>query len=526
MLVSPLTHKTTRYIQMFFIAALVTGMAFALPARPAPAAPQKAYTTADFVITVKTDNTGSSSDTQFTIPTTGLGYNYNVDCDNDGTKEVTGHTTGDYTCDYTSLGGAGTYTVVISDNSSAGTGFPRIYFNNGGDRDKLLTIEQWGTGQWTSMNSAFYGCSNLALQASDAPDLSLVTNMSRMFQGASAFNQDIGDWDTSSATNMSWMFYNASAFNQDIGDWDTSSVTDIRSMFMSASAFNQDIGGWDTSSVTDMSWMFYNASAFDQNIGSWTTTSVTDMSQMFRFASVFNQNIGGWDTSSVTDMYAMFRSASAFNQDIGGWDTSSVTNMNSMFMSASAFNQDIGGWDTSSVTTMFDMFRSASAFDQDIGDWDVAALTNAADMFRDVKLSTPNYDALLIGWDAQALQNGVTFNGGFSTYCSGKDARANMTSTDSWNIEDGGEECALTALTVNIVGSGSVTLDPAGGSYSLGTEVSLTANADTGWWFSGWSGDLSGSSNPAYITMDSDKTVTATFLDEYSDRLFLPLIFR
>jgi len=33
----------------------------------------------DFVITIKTDNTGPSSDTQFTIPTTGGGYNYNVD---------------------------------------------------------------------------------------------------------------------------------------------------------------------------------------------------------------------------------------------------------------------------------------------------------------------------------------------------------------------------------------------------------------------------------------------------------------
>ncbi len=51
----------------------------------------------DFVITVKTDNTGSSSDTQFTIPASGGGYDYNVDCDNDGTDETTGQT-GDYTC--------------------------------------------------------------------------------------------------------------------------------------------------------------------------------------------------------------------------------------------------------------------------------------------------------------------------------------------------------------------------------------------------------------------------------------------
>jgi len=96
----------------------------------------------DFVITVQTDNLGSSSSTQFTIPTTGSGYNYNVDCDDDGFDEATGQT-GNYTCNY---GSAGTYTVRIKDNSGAGTGFPRIYFNNGGDKYKLLTIEQWGTG--------------------------------------------------------------------------------------------------------------------------------------------------------------------------------------------------------------------------------------------------------------------------------------------------------------------------------------------------------------------------------------------
>lgn len=86
-----------------------------------------------FVIVVKTDNPGASSGTQFTIPTTGSGYNYNVDCNNDGADEATG-VTGNYTCNYAS---SGIYTIRIKDNSGAGTGFPRIYFNNSGDRLKL-----------------------------------------------------------------------------------------------------------------------------------------------------------------------------------------------------------------------------------------------------------------------------------------------------------------------------------------------------------------------------------------------------
>jgi len=65
---------------------------------------------------------------------------------------------------------------------------------------------------------------------------------------------------------------------------------------------------------------------------------------------------------------------------------------------------------------------------------------------------------------------------------------------------------------VNPPGSGSGSLNPPGGIYDAGTVVTLTANPSSGWEFDHWSGDLSGTSNPATITMDKNKSVTANFI--------------
>ena len=66
-------------------------------------------------------------------------------------------------------------------------------------------------------------------------------------------------------------------------------------------------------------------------------------------------------------------------------------------------------------------------------------------------------------------------------------------------------------LTVNIDGQGSVARNPDLPSYDAGTSVQLTATPSSSWFFSEWSGDLTGSENPGTIIISGNRTVTATF---------------
>lgn len=66
-------------------------------------------------------------------------------------------------------------------------------------------------------------------------------------------------------------------------------------------------------------------------------------------------------------------------------------------------------------------------------------------------------------------------------------------------------------LNINVAGEGSVTRNPDRASYTSGTSVQITAAPAVGWTFSGWSGDSTGSTNPLTVTMNANKTITATF---------------
>ena len=152
--------------------------------------------------------------------------------------------------------------------------------------------------------------------------MSRVRNMSQAFRHCKFFDQDIGNWDTSTVTDMSHMFDGAIAFNKPIGHWNTSKVTDMRCMFEGASAFNGPIGLWNTSNVENMSHMFYGASAFNQPLGGTGTRAKWGQWMLCSLKRARSTSLlKKWNTGNVVSTNVMFRGASSFYQDISTWGT-------------------------------------------------------------------------------------------------------------------------------------------------------------------------------------------------------------
>jgi len=185
-----------------------------------------------FVIKVKTDNTGTSNSDQFTLPGSSS-YSYNFDVDwGDGSPVETINSGSSWT--HTFAGGAGTYSVEITENVAGG--FPTIYFNNGGDKSKLLEIEQWGTNRWDSLSRSFLGCSNVDITATDhaTANTGSATNFSLCFHSCSSLTT-LPLIDTSSGTNFALICYNCTALT-DVAAINTANATTLRQAFYNCSS--------------------------------------------------------------------------------------------------------------------------------------------------------------------------------------------------------------------------------------------------------------------------------------------------
>ena len=333
-----------------------------------------------FTFTIDTSLSAFTSSNQFRIPLQTSGtYDIKILWGDDTEDSTT--TAAPITHTYSS---PGIYTINVI-GALDGFGFLEDFGLGQSDGNKLLTIEQWGC--LITQNSQFRSCANFtAFNTEDVPIIG--SSIARMFR---------------ECTNLE--------ITQSIENWDVSSITSLDSFAFNATKFNGDVSSWDVSNVTNMLGTFLNTS--------------------------FNHDVSGWDVSNVSIFIGMF-AQTPFNQDISSWDISGTTSLRSIF-SLSAFNQDISSWDTSNITDMFALF-SMSAFDQDISAWDVTSLVDATSFMQSpAAFSTPNYDAILISWAAQSVQNNVAIDFGDSQYSvAAAAARNTLITVYNWTITDGG----------------------------------------------------------------------------------------
>ena len=400
--------------------------------------------TTEFAMTIAT--TGANE--TFTIPCQNVGtFNAGIEWGDGSVSTVTSYNDASLTHTYAT---AGDHLIRIRGS------FPNIHFNDTGDKLKVKSVENLGVVGWTRLTAAFRGCTNMTSFTVGTTDTSSVTNMSSMFQSCSSLTSlDVSSFDTSSVATMSSMFRSLNNLTSlDVSSFDTSSVTDMSYMFRDSNNLTSlDVSNFNTSLVTNMSYMFRNSNSLTSlDVSNFDTTSATNMSNMFQFCSSLSSlDVSNFDTSSVTFISFMFYNCNSLTSlDVSSFDTSSVTNFGFMFNGTSSLTTlDVSNFDTSSATdqgSMRNMFNSSS-LTSIVGaeDFDITSFNNTNSltgfMNSNARMTTAQYDALLVKWDAQSVLSNLSPNFGASQYTAGSaaaTARANLISSDGWTISDGG----------------------------------------------------------------------------------------
>ena len=119
--------------------------------------------------------------------------------------------------------------------------------NSGNYYNRIVSLDNWGTNEFTDMSYMFSRAKNMIANYTDKPNTSKVTDMSYMFYNCDNFN-GLVEFDTSNVTTMSYMFRNCYVFNQPV-NFDTSKVTGMFGMFQDCGTFNQPVN-FDTSNAT------------------------------------------------------------------------------------------------------------------------------------------------------------------------------------------------------------------------------------------------------------------------------------
>lgn len=314
-----------------------------------------------------------------------------------------------------------------------------------GTVNALLSIEQWGTGKWRNLNSAFAKCVNLEIAntVKGEPDLTLCEDLSFMFKGCTRLKMvdPRGQWKLTNIKSVYAMFESCSQFNdQKIANWDVRNVENFGRMFFAASSFNVKIDNWEVGKATSMSQMFVNCLNFKgEGLDKWATkvNRVESFHMMFYGCKTLNFDPSDWDIESVTTITFMFYDCPLLGVsttiDFSKWagklkrvtslsnlfagcpyitgkgceqwlldKNHKIVNLESLFSGCTKFNADLSAWHVDNVENFYGLFNYCVEYDgRGIAKWKVGNAKGMANMFRYCKKMKED----LKDWDVSKVKS-------------------------------------------------------------------------------------------------------------------------
>ncbi len=332
----------------------------------------------------------------------------------------------------------------------------------------VFTIDTENTSSGSSLNTQFMmplvsgGSYNATVNWGDGSS-DTITSYNQ--QEVTHTYSNAGQYEISiEGTLQGWQYNNAGDKLKmlDVKQW---GVLDLSTNAAFYGCTNLDASATDAPTVSTNSFvnMFRDCINFNGAIGNWDTSTVFSLQQTFFNCSTFNKSLNSWDVSNVTTLYRTFRGANSFDQDLNSWDTSNVENMYQTFYDLIQFNGDIYSWDTTNVENMQQMLYNCDLFDQSLAAWNIGNVSNFTNFMQNATgLSTSNYDATLIAWEANPHDNDISINFGGSQFTeSAYASRFRLIEDDGWTIVDGGifdpsPADYISVLNTRVVAAGGV----------------------------------------------------------------------
>lgn len=187
--------------------------------------------------------------------------------------------------------------------------------------------------------------------------------MTVMFQNAFAFNQNIGNWNTSAVVFMSSVFSGATAFNQNLGNWQLNSNVNMSGMLdncgMDCSNYSATLNGWATNPLcpngrtlgaTGMQYNTTGATAITiLNSKGWTVSGHTSATSVIWYLDV---DADGYYTNTQS---ACISPGAGWTSTLpGGGSGDCAPNDNSKWQSASLYiDNDNDNYDNGAATVCY-----------------------------------------------------------------------------------------------------------------------------------------------------------------------------